>query len=458
MTFTSTLVLFLVYITLALGLTALFARDRSRLNFLVAKRNIGRWPAAFSIAATWIWAPALFIAAQKAFTQGWVGVFWFTVPNVACLVVFSFFAQRIRERMPEGFTLSELIRNEYSRRTQGVYLFQLSGLAACSFAVQLLAGGLIVSRLTGLDFTAVTIVLALIALSYSLWSGLKASIITDYAQMALIIVVGVFVVPWAVNAAGGFSAISAGIGGATGEYTSLFSGVGGTVFLSFGLATTIGLMSGPFGDQSFWQRAFATREGETKRAFIYGAGVFAVVPLLMSLLGFAAAGSGFAPDDVSIVNLEFVQAMLPAWVVFPFTLMLLSGLVSTLDSNLAAIGSLAGGDFDRGKRTAMLALAGIAVLIANIPGMQILYLFLFYGTLRASTLVPTVLTLLNVKLSEWGVFYGVLAAIVIGLPIFAYGNFTDRTPYIVAGALLTVSLSGVIAFAARSKEQERLQQ
>ena len=73
------------------------------------------------------------------------------------------------------------------------------------------------------------------------------------------------------------------------------------------------------------------------------------------------------------------------------------------------------------------------------------HLFLFYGILRAVTFMPTVLTLLNVQLSERGVFYGVLASLVIGFPIFAYGNLTDDTGMKVAGSVLALVLSGIVS-------------
>ena len=66
---------------------------------------------AFSVAAAWIWAPALFVSAETAYTQGWVGLFWFVIPNVSCLVLFSFFAAKLRDRFPSGFTLSGYMRN-----------------------------------------------------------------------------------------------------------------------------------------------------------------------------------------------------------------------------------------------------------------------------------------------------------------------------------------------------------
>lgn len=59
------------YAILASAIIWFFSRGFvfSKLHFLVANREISRVPAAFSIAAAWIWAPALFVSAEKAYTQ-----------------------------------------------------------------------------------------------------------------------------------------------------------------------------------------------------------------------------------------------------------------------------------------------------------------------------------------------------------------------------------------------------
>ena len=77
--------------------------------FLVSKRSVSTIIGAMSVAATLIWAPSLFLAAQKAFQQGLPGVMWFTAPNVACLALFSILAARIREVFPRGYTVPEYI-------------------------------------------------------------------------------------------------------------------------------------------------------------------------------------------------------------------------------------------------------------------------------------------------------------------------------------------------------------
>ncbi|MHC4873096.1 MAG: sodium:solute symporter family transporter [Planctomycetota bacterium] len=452
------------YGTLAFALTWFFSRGRTltKLTFLAADRKVGTWEAAFSIAATWIWAPALFLASQKAFTQGLAGVFWFTVPNVLCLIIFAFFAERVRTLAPEGFTLSAFMRDRHSKRVQVLYLIQMAGLAACSFAVQLLAGGKVITALTGIPFSYITLTLAVIALSYSLFSGLKASVITDYGQMLIILAVTLVAVPWAVSAAGGWKTVYVGLGGTTGTFGNLFAGDGLKTAWSFGIPVTIGLLAGPFGDQSFWQRAFAIESGKVKKAFIRSAFIFALVPISLSLLGFIAAAKGMNPADKQLVNLEVIKEFLPGWVILPFAFMLLSGLISTLDSNLCAISSLFGHDLVNDKnheekekdgtkskvvilsRISMIALAIIALIISNISGIKILYLFLFYGTMRASTLLPTIFTIISKRVKEKAVFTGILLSITIGLPVFAYGNFNKITNLAVLGVILTVGISGLV--------------
>jgi len=444
------------YFILMIGATYFLTSklEKTKLYYLAAERRVPLVMGAFSIAAAWVWAPALFIAAQKAYQEGIVGLFWFTAPNVACLVVFAFFIEKLRKRIPEGYTLSGYVLDRFSTRVHNMYLLELCGLSTCCFAVQLLAGGTVIATLTGIPLLQVTVVLSLIALSYTYWKGLKASILSDYLHMAFIVIIGFTLIPWTIIKAGGFQAVIAGLGGITGKYTSLFDENGLKVFLSFGLPATIGLMSGPFGDQAFWQRGFALKENVVRRAFIWAAVIFATVPLTMSTLGFIAAGMGMKVPSAQLVNLEVIVKFLPYWCLIPFIYMLIMGLSSTLDSSLSAISSIGGHDFARRfdhqgnpvdfGRKYMVALAVVAIGIANIPGMQILYLFLFYATLRSSTLLPTVTMILRPdRLSERGMFYGIMASLLIGLPIFAYGNFNKIVPFIVIGSLATVLISGL---------------
>ena len=58
-----------------------------------------------------------------------------------------------------------------------------------------------------------------------------------------------------------------GFDGFNGKYGSIFDP---HVAYSFGITVTIGLMSGPVGDQQHWQRAFAFEDGKAFKGYLCG--------------------------------------------------------------------------------------------------------------------------------------------------------------------------------------------
>lgn len=440
-------ILFFYFLVMMVTSYFLTRKQDSLQGFLVGNRNMGTVQSAMSIAATWIWAPALFVSAEKAYSNGWPGLFWFVVPNILCLLAFIPFAKRIREQMPEGFSLAGYMAGKYrSDRVKNTYLLQLGALAILSTAVQLLAGGKILAGLLGIGFVPTMIVLAVIAYSYSQFSGIQASVTTDAVQMVMILGVCLLLVPWALSMEGGVADMLRGINGVGYNYDGLFTASGIELFFAFGLPTAIGLMSGPFGDQCFWQRAFSIRKDKIGKAFALGTLFFGVVPISMGLLGFIAAGQGLVADK-SVVNYALVAKLFPGWVTVPFLFMVISGLLSTVDSNLCAVASLVP-DVKKNAalehtKMAMAALLIAGIAIASIQGITVTHLFLVYGTLRATTMLPTVCTLLGYKLDKEGICYGIWTAMLLGLPVFGYGTMLDESLYKTIGCLVAL-LTGVI--------------
>ncbi len=452
-----TLIVLLTYAVTMFGVTVFMTKKENNIEkFCVGNRNAGWMVSALSIASTWIWAPALFTSTENAYIKGFAGLFWFLVPNVLCLILFIPFAKKIREEMPEGITLSGYMYGKYhSKAVKNVYLFQLGALSALSTGVQLLAGSKILSMLIGIPFAVMTIIMAAIAFSYSQFSGIKASILTDAVQMVFMLAASMGFVAFGVKNGGGLETLVTGLGGAAGDAGSLFSKRGWEIFLGFGLPTTIGLISGPFGDQCFWQRAFCVRKDRIGRAFFVGALLFGIVPLSMGVLGLIGSGMGYVAADTGIINFELISTLFPAWAVIPFLFMIVSGLLSTIDSNLCAISSLTTDIFKEktlGKtKFAMILLLAVGIVVANIPGLTVTHLFLMYGTLRAATLLPTIFTLKGIELKPRGIVAGIISALIIGFPIFGYGNIQGIAIYKTAGSLLTVILSGAVALAAGRK-------
>ena len=118
------LITLIAYAAIMILVTLLFTRKETDISrFCVGDRNTGWFQSALSIAATWIWAPALFTSTENAYTKGFAGLFWFLVPNVLCLILFIPFAKKIRREMPEGITLSGYMHGKYkSKGVKNTYL------------------------------------------------------------------------------------------------------------------------------------------------------------------------------------------------------------------------------------------------------------------------------------------------------------------------------------------------
>lgn len=126
-----------VYAVLMIVATIVFAkRDKDSDSFYVGNRNMGTISSAMSIAATWIWAPALFTSAEKAYLNGVPGLFWFLVPNILCLLITKYLfrlymsgrmgipAERTRGRQDNGPDLWKTGGKKYLKLTAGLLSMQ----------------------------------------------------------------------------------------------------------------------------------------------------------------------------------------------------------------------------------------------------------------------------------------------------------------------------------------------
>ena len=88
----------------------------------------------------------------------------------------------------------------------------------------------------------------------------------------------------------------------------------------------------------------------------------------------------------------------------------------------------------------MIALAIAGLLIANIPGMQLVWLLLFFAVLRAAVWLPSMISLLKPKwVTEPGMFWGIILAAVPGEALFVWGKMVGGGSFVVfAGTLVAI--------------------
>lgn len=435
--------------------------DGTKDQHLVANRDVSVGAGALSIAASWIWAPAVFLCSQKAYEEGLPGLFWFTVPNVATFFTFAVVAVRARRLLPAGYSLPDLmwLRFGGDRRSHVMFLLMPLGYDLGAIVINTLAGGLLMQALTGIPLVAGILALGGVALSYAVWRALPGSVITDVVQMAMILVIGLILTPWAVIEAGGLDALRAGLGGVSGDKTNVLDP---WVAYSFGIPASLGLIAGPIADQMFFQRAWATRPERIVRTFVLGGLVFGVVPVLLSAFGFLAAnpaiGAVLHITDPQMVSVAVAEHFLPRWTLFGFAVMALCALSSTLDSAYIAMGSLFAVDvyarylrpratdlqITRASRLSMIGFMAIGTAIAIIPGLKLLWVFLIYGAVASAALAPTVLALYWSRLSARGAFWGAGLSFALGLPLSIYANATENAHLIVAAAVASVAVGLVV--------------
>lgn len=426
-------------------------------DFLLGNRKFGFTAVAISIAATWIWAPGLFVSATQSYFNGILGWAWMVVPNILALVFFARYAQRLRDRIPNGYTLSGYMRERYSVRVQKAYHVQLSIQDVCAFAVQLLAGGSIISVITGISYFWCVLTMAGIVMAYSLTGGIRATIITDYMQYVLMIAIIIGITIPVIWMAGGISTMVDGFAGTKNPDWVMFA-------LTFGIPTSIILFSGPFGFSAYWQRGLALNKPENVRNVFYAsAAFFGLIPIFMGFLGLVAAGAELDITNPGNTNIEVIRHFLPEWSVWLFTIAIIMGLTSTLDSAMSGSSTLWGHDYSPNGYNHKIALIGTAIIgvvgtaIAFIPGLTILYLWFFYGTSRAATMVPTITTLsrdsISNRISERGMFYGIVGGLLLGAPVLVYGQIVVSWQIILVGSIASIAIPTLWLLATRTNAE-----
>jgi len=433
-------------------------------KFLLANRTQGGIMMAMSIAAAWIWAPALFVSSQQAFSLGMAGLFFFCFCNTLTLGLFGYVAHRTLREFPAGYTLPEYAKSRFgTRRTHTLFVSIMMSVLMCSFATQILGATTLLKLHFDIPTWLISIIIVAPITAYIFKGGMRASIITDYIQMLIIYSALLVIVPWCIIKGGGWEVVQAGFGGVTGKYSSIFNW---KVFYTFGILVSLSHLFALYADQMHWQRVFSMPPSKVRRTYSGAMLAFIVVPVSLGLLGFLAAGmvigSGMAVPSAATVGPYLVKALLPPWVSVYFGIMILCGLGSTLDSILMASSSILSVDV-LGSKTGdspkylVLLTAVMGLLLSNVPGITILGMFLFFGMLRLTLGAGTMLAALDKRITEPGIFWGVFLSAGINVPLYLYGtvinSFDIKFWSTIFAVLLSTGIPALVAMFSRPHNQ-----
>lgn len=247
-------------------------------NYMTAGNQVGFGISAASMTATWIWASSLYASATSGYTYGISGPIHYGLWGALMILFIYPFGRRIRSLAPEGHTLAEILHARHGRSSQLILAGSNVLGSLLSLTSNFIAGGALIAMLSPLSFSAGILMIAGGVLLYTLWSGVRASILTEFIQVCAMLGAVVVIVPAVFFAAGGPAIFIEGAMNLTPLQQSFFSS---DAFFNQGAPYIAAVLACAIGNQTIAQRLFAVREDKIKQTFItatigYGATVTAL--------------------------------------------------------------------------------------------------------------------------------------------------------------------------------------
>lgn len=300
-------------------------------DYLVAGRRLPMWLSVGTLFATWFGAGTLLTATDEIRESGLRAAALEPYGAGLCLIVAGLLMAK--PLWESGvLTLSDLWRQRFGPRAEALGVIVSVPSFGAWVAVQLIALAGILELFFGLDRRLGILVVAAVALAYTLSGGMWSVTLTDTAQMALILP-GLILLFWKVmGAVGGWGGLSAAVPAAdlTLVPRESLAAFGGWVNL---------LMIGALGNlasQDLAQRILSARSAEVARRSCFVSGalylLFGSMPVLMGL-----ASRVLLPDthDHSTIP-ALAQALLSPGMTVIITLSMISVVVSTITSGILA--------------------------------------------------------------------------------------------------------------------------
>ena len=303
-------------------------------GFILAGRRVGMALGAGTAVATWITSNTILLAPQFALEFGVWGMLAYSTASLG-LLGFAPLAARIRRLMPDGHTAAEFMYRRYGESVWIAFMIISMGYALAWLVSMVMAGGLLLEALSGIDYLVGMSVIVLVCTLYTLAGGLYAVIGTDFAQ-SLIVLIGLGLLAFSMGSQLEVEAVHAKIQLERPMLLQLF-------FPAALIAIFNNLMFGlgeVFHSNVWWSRALAMRPGMGTRAYALAALLWLPVPVLAGALGFAAVGMELPISRPDMVGPQVAAALLGGVGAVAVFIIVFASIASSVDSLLAASSDL----------------------------------------------------------------------------------------------------------------------
>ncbi|WP_336712538.1 sodium:solute symporter family protein [Arthrobacter sp. USHLN218] len=446
-------------------MSALIGKKKENADgYMTAGNKIGFGVSAASMTATWIWASSMYASATAGYTYGISGPIHYGLWGALMILFIYPFGRRIRKVAPKAHTLAEVMYARHGRSSQLMLAGSNIVGSLISLTSNFIAGGALIALLSPFSFSQGIIVIAAGVLLYTLWSGFRASVLTDFAQVVAMLGAVVVIIPAVFFAAGGPDMFEQGAQNLTPQQSNFFSS---DAFLNQGAPYIAAVLAYAIGNQTIAQRLFAVREDLIKRTFVTATVGYGATIIGIGMLGVMALYLGLAPSGGDVNNLipQMASTYLHPILIGVFLIMIIGALSSTADSDLAALSSIMMADVYgqnvAGKKKAnpktMLLVGRVTMIVATAAAlyfasgqMNILDLLVFVGALWGALVFPVIASFYWEKVTNKAFTISVLAALAVFIPVRfewlpmdgALGIITDVVAVIGIGVVLGLMCFG----------------
>lgn len=458
-------------IFIPLGYRAWREGAESAEDFLIARETFSAPVTIVSLIATWTWSSTVLGSAEGAFGFGAAGfwVYGLVVP-LSALALGVPILTRVRNRVPQASSFPEYIRLRFPddwRGTGSHLIFALIASGQMFFwaILQVIGAGIAMNVIFGIPHWQGALIAGLIVTVYISFGGLRASIRTDFLQMLGIAVILAILLPWAVFAFGGPSAVYQGL--ITSNINGATDLITGDVIYGWLLISLFSYINYAIINQNVWQRIFASTQGDEGRVIVGSAVAWLPIPAAAGLIGMIGIAMGFSGQASNVMPAVMIET-LPNYAAFGFALAIVAVVLSTVDSCLNSFASIVISDIykpyigdvesvktDKAllqKTKLLLVVTGIVVAVVGMANFSILFFNYAVGAIAIPITWPFVLSVLTPRFNRtWGVVgmgLGIVAAVIFAfLP--AAGLWNSPLPlwqgYLVAHLVaLLIPLAGTV--------------
>ena len=400
-------------------------------GYMTGGGKIGFGISAASMTATWIWAASMYASATSGYTYGISGPIHYGLWGALMILLIYPFGKRIRQVAPKAHTIAEVMFARHGRSSQ----LMLAGSnvlgSVISLTSNLIAGGALISLLSPFTFSQGILAIGAGVLLYTLWSGFRSSVLTDFAQVCAMLGAVIVIIPVVFFAAGGPSLFETGASNLTPQQADFFSS---DAFFNQGAPYIAAVLAYAIGNQTIAQRLFAVREDLIKKTFVTATFGYGATIIGVGMLGVIALYAGITPEGGDVNNLipQMAATYLSPLLLCIFFVMIIGSLSSTADSDLTALSSIVMADIYgqniAGKKKAhprtMVLIGRITMVIAMVAGLyfagsqfNILDLLVFVGALWGALVFPVIASFYGNRVTNLAFSVSVVVALAAFLPV-----------------------------------------